>query len=256
MAAEKEISTGGALDRRVMLKSMIAFGLVETLLSRGLLADGQASTIGKWFRELVEMSNDLQDHKLTDLQFQARMEDLYRRVDLAELVRAVRLEDLERASQLPDNGAISLQFDLSRIEGVPANVRFGKQIFGLKKGRSIVPHGHHNMCTGFIVLKGDFRGRHWDRVETHPDHYLIRPTIDRKFRPGELSTISDHKDNVHWFEALSEPGFVFNVHVVGYDPTLEGGSGRLYLDPQGEKVAGGLIRARKMSVTECHQKYG
>ena len=43
----------------------------------------------------------------------------------------------------------------------------------MKKGRSVVPHGHDNMATGFLVLKGDFRGRHYDRLEDHADHYLI-----------------------------------------------------------------------------------
>lgn len=251
---------GGSVTRRDfgarMLTSLIAYGLVETLWSRGLLADSHTTAIGKWFAELAELSHDLSGRKLTDLQFQARMEELYRRVDLAELVRAVKLDDLERSARLPDSGAISLGFDLTQVEGVPARLGFGKQIFGLRKGRSIIPHGHANMCTGFIVLKGDFRGRHWDRLETHPDHYLIKPTIDRDFKPGELSTISDHKDNIHWFEALSGPGFVFNVHVIGYDPLLEGPSGRLYLDPDGERVPGGLIRARKMTVSECHKKYG
>jgi hypothetical protein len=239
-----------------MFQSLIAYGLVETLWSRGLLADSHQAAVGKWFAELVDLSHELRDRKFSDLEFQARMEALYKRVDLAELLQAVKLDDLERTSTLPDNGAISLNFDLRKVEGVPADLGFGKQIFGLRKGRSIVPHGHANMCTGFIVLKGNFHGRHWDKVETHADHYLIKPTIDRQFKPGELSTISDHKDNIHWFQALSEPGFVFNVHVIGYDPTFQGSSGRLYLDPEGEKVAGGLIKAKKMTVSECHQKYG
>lgn len=251
---------GEAVTRRElgarMFKSLIAFGMVETLWARGLLAAGDAAAVGKWFAELVDLSHSLTGRKLTDLQFQERMEDLYRRVDLPELIKAVKLDDLERATTLPDNGAISLGFDLSKVEGVPAKLGFGKQIFGLRKGCSIVPHGHANMCTGFIVLKGEFRGRHWDRVETHADHYLIKPTIDRTFKPGQVSTISDHEDNVHWFQALSSPGFVFNVHVTGYDPALAGATGRLYLDPEGEKVSGGLIRARKMTVTESHQKYG
>ncbi|MBM3457797.1 MAG: hypothetical protein FJX77_04610 [Armatimonadetes bacterium] len=239
-----------------MLKSLITYGMIETLWSQGLLADSHGAVVGKWFAELGELARGLKDRKLTDREFQSRMEDLYRRVDLSELIQAVKLEELQRSAELPDNGAISLGFDLKKVAGIPADLGFGKQIFGLKKGRSIVPHGHANMCTGFIVLKGSFRGRHWDRVETHSDHYLIKPTIDRTFTPGALSTISDHKDNVHWFEALSDTGFVFNVHVVNYDPTLPGATGRLYLDPEGEKVDGGLIRARKMSVTECHRKYG
>ncbi len=239
-----------------MLRSMIAFSVVETLWSRGLLADGDEAAVSRWFGELATMTADLRGRKLKDTEFQTQMEALYRRVDLPALIRAVRLEDLEKSARLPDNGAASLGFDLSKIEGIPAQLRFGKQIFALKKGRSIVPHGHNNMCTGFIVLKGSFHGRHYDRVETHPDHYLIRPTIDRTFGPGELSTISDHKDNVHWFEALSDTGFVFNIHVVDYDPTLVGGSGRLYLDALGEKVSGGLIHAKKLTSEECHAKFG
>ena len=88
----------------------------------------------------------------------------------------------------------------------------------MKKGRSVVPHGHDNMATGFLVLKGKFRGRHYDRVEDRSDHYIIRPTIDRVFKPGEFSTISDHKDNIHWFTAEDEAGFIFNVHVVETNP--------------------------------------
>jgi len=239
-----------------LLRSLIGFGVVETLWARGLLAAGDGATVGKWFAELAEMTNDLRGSKLKDTEFQARMEDLYRRVDLAELIRAVKLDDLAKQTELPSNGAANLGFSLQQVEGVPSELRFGKQIFGLKKGRSIVPHGHSNMCTGFIVLKGTFHGRHYDRLESQPGHYLIRPTIDRTFKPGELSTISDHKDNVHWFEALSDTGFVFNVHVIGYDPTIQETSGRLYLDPAGEKLGGGLIRAKKMSSSECHAKFG
>ena len=112
------------------------------------------------------------------------------------------------------------------------------------------------MCTGFIVLQGTFAGKHYDRVEDRPKHYVIRPTIDRPFKVGEFSTISDHKDNVHWFKATSDRAFIFNVHVIGYDPKIEGSSGRLYLDPDGEKLKGGLILAKKMTSGECHRKYG
>ena len=60
---------------------------------------------------------------------------------------------------------------------------------------------------------------------------------------------------MHWFQALSEPGYIFNVHVNDYAESL-GSSGRLYLDPAGEKVSGGLIKAPKMTSGECHKKYG
>lgn len=238
-----------------LLGSAITFSLIETLWARDLFADAAKPTIQKWLGELVEITKDLKGQKLTDLQFQTKMEDLYKRVDLTELCSLVKLEDLEK-KKLPDNGAANYGFDLSKVDGLPAEVGFGKQIFGCKKGRSIVPHGHANMCTGFIILKGEWHGRHYDRIETKADHYVIKPTIDKKFKPGELSTISDHKDNIHWFEATSETAFIFNVHVIGYDKTIKESSGRLYLDPNGEKLAGGLVKAPKMTSAECHKKYG
>jgi hypothetical protein len=239
-----------------LLGSVMAFGLVELLWSRDLFADAVKPTIAAWLKELVEMTKDLRGRRLTDLEFQAKMEDLYRRVDLKALVGLVKLDEIERRSKLPDNGALSRSIDLAKVEGLPTGLGFGKQVFGCKKGRSIVPHGHANMCTGFIVLKGKWHGRHYDRVETHKDHYVIKPTIDRTFGPGEMSTISDHKDNVHWFKAASDAGYIFNVHVIGYDAGIKDPSGRLYLDPDGEKLAGGRIKAAKMTSEQCHKKYG
>jgi hypothetical protein len=179
-----------------LLGSAITFGLIETLWARDLFAEPAKPTVQKWLAELVAMTKDLRGEKLTDLQFQTKMEDLYKRVDLTDLCAVIKFDEVEKKTKLPDSGAANVGFDLSKVEGLPADVGFGKQIFGCAKGRSIVPHGHANMCTGFIVLKGKWHGRHYDRVETNKDHYVIKPTIDRTFGPGELSTISDHKDNI------------------------------------------------------------
>ena len=183
-----------------LISSAITFGLVELLWSRDLFAEPVKPTIDKWMVELAEMSKDLKGKKLTDLEFQTKMEDLYKRVDLKALSSLIKLDEVEKTKKLPDNGAGNYGFDLSKVEGLPANLMFGKQIFACKKGKSIVPHGHSNMCTGFIVLKGKWHGKHYDRLETHADHYIIKPTIDREFEPGDLSTISDHKDKSRWSE--------------------------------------------------------
>ncbi len=241
---------------RQALGSLVAFGFIEAVWSRDLFADAIKPTIADWLKDLVTMTTDLRGQKLTDLQFQKKLEELYKRVDLQALVGLVKLDEIEKKSKLPDSGALSAGIDFKKVEGLPGELTFGKQIFGCKKGRSIVPHGHLNMCTGFIVLKGEWHGRHYDRVETLKDHFVIKPTIDQTFKAGELSTISDHKDNVHWFRAATESAYIFNVHVNGYDPTIKGTSGRLYLDPDGEKLSGGLVKAAKMTSEACHKKYG
>jgi hypothetical protein len=239
-----------------LLGSLVAYGLIETLFERDLLADSVKPVIHKWLAELYELSRSLKDQKLQDTDFQAKLEELYKRVDLRELCGLLELDRLSRTAKLPERGAASLGVDLTKIEGLPGKPLFGKQIFALRRDRSIVPHGHDNMCTGFIVLRGDFQGRHYDRVVDNKDHYLIKPTIDRAFKPGECSTISDHKDNVHWFKATSETGFIFNIHVIGYNPENKNVSSRVYVDPDGEKVAGGLIVAKKISSAAAHEKYG
>lgn len=248
------------LDRREfqgrLLGSTLAFGLLDMLWNRDLFADEVKSEINKWFVDLNALGLDLKGQKLKDTEFQAKMEELYKRVDLPALLQFVQLDKIIERIKLPDNGAFSAGFNLNQVEGLGSKITFGKQIFCLKKGRAVVPHGHENMCTGFIVMRGSFRGRHYDRLETRPDSYIIKPTIDQEFKTGGLSTISDHKDNIHWFSCTSDTGFIFNAHFTEYDPTIKNHSGRLYLDPEGEKVDGGLIKARKMTSGECHKKYG
>ena len=134
---------------------------------------------------------------------------------------------------------------------------FGHQTFALQKGRSVVPHGHNNMATAFLVLKGEFEGKHYDRLEDEDKHFIIKPTIDRSFRVGQYSTVSDHKDNIHWFEALTDNSFIFNIHLLGLKrpgPRLP--TSRVYVDPEGEKLKGGLIRAPRSNFRELTRKYG
>ena len=110
-----------------------------------------------------------------------------------------------------------------------------------------------NMATAFLILNGEFHGRHYDRLEDDRESMIIKPTIDRQFHRAEYSTISDFKDNVHWFKATSETGFIFNIHVLRLKP---GRTGRVYIDPDGEKISGGRIRARKIKLEEAYKKYG
>jgi len=251
--------TGSSTRRdftRNSLQSLITLVLIEGLWSRRLLGTDVRSIVDDWFKELDSISRDVHEHRTKDVEFQASIERLYRRVDLAALLKTLDFDRLAAGMSFPAKGAKSLPVDFSHIGGLPVNLAFGRQIFALGKGRSVVPHGHDNMATGFLVLNGKFRGRHYDRVEDHADHYIIRPTIDRAFQPGDFSTVSDHKDNVHWFTAESESGFIFNVHVVETNPENTRRPNRVYIDPMGQKLAGGLIKAPKITYGKVNQLYG
>ena len=249
-----------ALTRRELharaLGSLVTFSLLETLCTLDLFGSEVKPITVQWLKQVHQLGLDVQGQNLEQTDWQRQIEELFSKVELDELLRFVDFEKLTARLQLVDNGARSLQFRFQEAEGVPQKVSFGKQIFALKKDRSVVPHGHNNMTTAFLILKGEFHGRHFDRLEDQPEHLIIKPTIDRKFKAGDCSSISDDKDNIHWFQATSETAFIFNIHVLDVRPGSREASGRVYLDPQGEKLAGGKIRAPRLDHFEVHKRYG
>jgi hypothetical protein len=249
-----------AISRRTFsrqaLGSLLTYSLLETAFRHDLFAGEVKPIAAKWVADLNDLSRAVQNQKLPQLDWQKKIEELFAQVDLPELIGLMDFDRLAAESQLVDNGARSIRFKFPEVEGLPKDLVFGKQIFGLKKGRSVVPHGHNNMATAFLILQGDLHGRHYDRVEDQAEHIIIKPTIDRKFKPGEYSTVSDFKDNVHWFEATSERAYIFNIHVLNVKPGGEMPTGRVYLNPNGEKLKDKLIRAPRLGYKEVHEMFG
>jgi hypothetical protein len=241
---------------RHALQSLTAFALIDGLAAHRLFGDDVKPTINDWMKQLDAISRDVKDEKIKDTEFQVALEGLYQKIDLPALLKTLDFDRLAKGVKYQERGETSLSVDFKNVAGLPTKMVWGRQIFAMKKGRSVVPHGHDKMATGFLVLKGKLHGRHFDRVEDEDDHYLIRPTIDRTFVPGEFSTVSDHKDNVHWFTAETDDAFLFNVHVIGINSDNDNIAGRVYVDPMGKKVSGGLIKAPKITHSEANRLYG
>jgi hypothetical protein len=237
-----------------VLGSLLTFSLLETIYARDAFADEVKPLAAAWLAKLDSMGRDLKGTKLTDLEWQKQVEELFGQVDLPDLLKFIDFDKLTGNIEFRDQGERSLKATLPEIEGLPTELVFGHQVFALSKDRSVVPHGHDNMATAFLILKGDFQGRHYDRLEDEREHIIIRPTIDRAFTVGECSTVSDHKDNVHWFTATSDTAFIFNIHVMNVVDGLK--TGRVYIDPNGEKLSDERIRARKLPSAEAYKLYG
>lgn len=235
------------------LGSLLTFSLLETLFAGEAFADSIKPVAAKWLADLNELGNDVKGKKLEQVQWQKKVEELFAQCNLPELLKFIDFDKLTANLKFRDQGELSLHAKFPQVEGLPTNLVFGHQIFALTKDRSVVPHGHVNMATAFLILKGDFHGRHFDKLEDAEKFMIIRPTIDRSFKVGECSTISDYKDNVHWFTATSETGFIFNIHVMGITAAR---SGRIYIDPNGEKLADNKIKARKVGADEVYKLYG
>lgn len=237
------------------LGAILTYTLLETVFTRELLsADGKRVT-KLWLNDLQQLGHDVKGQKLKQTEWQQKVEELYKTVDLPDFLKFLNFDELAAGVKFKSQGELSLRPTFPEVEGLPKQFVFGHQIFALKKDRSVVPHGHDNMATAFLILKGDFQGRLYDRLEDEPTAMIIRPTIDRPFTAGECSTISDHKDNIHWFKATSETAFIYNIHVIGVNPEKKG-SGRVYIDPEGEKLSDGRIRAKRVSAIDVIRKYG
>src|SRR5581483_4183527 len=126
---------------RTVLGSLMAYGLIDTVFHNHLFADAVRPVVHQWMIELNTLGRDLKDQKLKDIDFQAQLEALYRRVDLADLVKLIDLDRLTKNLKYPAKGAANLGIDLTKVDGLPKQLSFGKQIFAMNKGRSVVPHG-------------------------------------------------------------------------------------------------------------------
>ena len=235
------------------LGALLTWSLLDRLFAQQAFSKEVAPIAAKWLAELNAMSLELKDKKLEQLEWKSQVEKLYSQVDLVEMLKFIDFDKLTRDVKIKERGELSLRAQLPKVDGLPTNLIFGHQVFALGKDRSVVPHGHDNMATAFLILKGDFHGRHYDRLEDDKQHMIIRPTIDRAFGPGEYSTVTDIKDNVHWFKAKGDSAFIFNIHVMSVKP---GRTGRVYIDPDGEKLSDGRIRARKIDHNEANKLYG
>lgn len=237
------------------LGALLTYSLLDALYSCDAFGDESKRLAAKWLKDVNDLSQDIKGKKLSQIDWQAKVDELLGQADLADTLKFLDFEKLTANIKYRDQGELALKPKLPQVEGLPTDLVFGHQVFALTKDRSVVPHGHNNMATAFLILKGTFRGRHYDRLEDDGQFMIIRPTVDRPFGVGEHSTVSDYKDNVHWFTATSEQAFIFNIHVMNVDPDKKN-TGRVYIDPNGEKLEGNRIRAKRVSSGEVYKLYG
>lgn len=257
-ASTKGCGPGTELTRRQLggvLGALFSYSLLGTLAGCDAFPRAIGPTAQAWLKDMQALAEAVKGAAIPQVEWQARAEELFRQVDRDEFLAMIDFEALIRSKRTGDVREPSVDPRLPRVEGLPRELDFATLLFCLERGQSIPPHGHYNMVTGFVVLGGEFRARHFDRLEEHEDHMLLVPTIDETFTVGSTSTISDYRDNVHWFETRSEVGYLFNVHVHHVDPTIAK-HGRVFVDPTGAPLADGRIHAPKLDRKTSFARFG
>ena len=133
---------------------------------------------------------------------------------------------------------------------------FLPKLFAVDKGRSIIPHGHANMVSAHLPLSGKFRLRQYDQIARDNGTLTIRPTIDQTIHPGDLSSIGEDDDNVHWFIAEA-PSHTSDVIVTGLDAEAAHRHQIFNLDIEHAVHLGDdTFKVPRLSVDAALRKYG
>jgi hypothetical protein len=208
--------------------------------------------------DLDQLSHRLASGQIEPDAWQRGAEGLFASSSAPDLLAAIGLDWSALRQSIRRSGQVAHRLAPTELDVCPPSPAFRAKLFGFSRDHAILPHAHHNLVSVFFVLAGRFRGRHFDRVREEPEAILIRPSGDRILEPGDAAAISDHRDNVHWFTALDDQSLLFNLGVTIPEPLRdprERTTGRIYLDPDGEPLEGGLLRAPRASLSQLRAKY-
>jgi len=238
-----------------ILKSLTAYSFVAAAISSEAMDSALRHEAKVWSAQINEITIDLRARKLSALKWQEGVEEILGNIDLPELLARIDLAKFQRGLNAQVGSVTSRKLDFKKMLGMPDGLRYSTAIFGMQQGRSIVPHGHHNVVSGHLIIKGNLHVRNFERLRDEDDTLIIRPTIDRIISERDCSTQSSSRNNIHWFTAVSSSAFTFDVIVQYLDP--EQPCGRDYIDPlHAQKLSDGSLRVRRLKQEDAETMYG
>ena len=239
-----------------LLSSLFTFSLVETLSRNELFARPIHAIAQKWLVEVEEASQALRKQQIKPSEWQSKIAEIFVRVEQKDLLLAIDFDRLHKKLKLVGPQEAIIEVESKAQKGLPPELSFDAMIYGMKKGAVIPPHCHRNMASMHMPIGGALHGWHFDRVADEADHLIIKPTMDRSLTLGEVTTVSDDKDNVHWFQPTGEVAYMFNIAVFRIDRAQKVGGRQFYVDAaHGDKIDGDKLRVKKLSSEDAYKIY-
>lgn len=252
-------------SRRQFLKTSIGLfattSVLQSALATNTLSRQGRETLEFWLKDLYDLCADLRRDSLTPEEWQERMSLLYKGISPSELMAFIDFDSLVKRLEWPESGAAIAQVRFPTIKGME-RLPFGRKIFALEQGRAVVPHGHNNTVSAHFVLSGTFHVRTYNRrfdLE-EPGVLWVEPSLNTSFKPGDLLTMSDSRDNVHWLVAETSRAYTFDIPVshlpLQRKYVNEGNQyGMIFIDPP-TMDAYGPLRASIIQVDEALHRFG
>jgi len=246
------------MDRREFTKKILAtatgFALIDSLFAFNAIGKHIKPITDHWAIKLNEYCYSLQTDSISTIQWQQKIEELYAEIELDEILKFIDFNNLIKGFEYPDLGVSAKPVKFPKLNGLPERTVFVKKIFGMKKGRAIIPHGHSNMSSAHLILNGEIHLRHYEKIQQDGQNLIIKPSIDRIAKVGESSSVSDEKDNVHWFIANTETAFTFDVIMLDLnDKSYDIHNLDIY---ESEDLKNGTLKVPILDVQAALKKYG
>lgn len=246
------------MDRRDFAKGILAtvtsFALFDSLLASNAIGKGIKPITDHWSVRLNEYCSDLKTDSISVLQWQQRIEELYAKIELEEILKFIDFDKLVKGFEYPDLGVSTKPVKFPKLNDLPESTAFVKKVFGMKKDRAIIPHGHSNMASAHLILNGEMHLRHYEKLQQDGQNLVIKPTVDKIVKLGESSSISDEKDNVHWFIANTETAFTFDVIMLDLNnKSYDIHNLDIY---ESEDLKNGTLKVPMLDVQAALKKYG
>ena len=237
-----------------LLTTVTGYSLLSSFFSVQGFSKSVKPLVDHWAIQLNEYCNDLRQESINPKEWQHLTESLFSQISMEDLLKFIDFERLTTGFTYPDLGVNTKRVEFPKLTGLPENTAFVKKIFGMKKDRAIIPHGHSNMASAHLILKGEMHLRHYEKVDEYDSNLIIKPTIDKMVNVGQYSSISDQKDNVHWFIANTETAFTFDVIMLDLNQaSYDIHNIDIY---EKEDLSDGTMRVPILDVEAALKKYG
>ncbi|MGH7564209.1 MAG: hypothetical protein ACREK5_07280 [Gemmatimonadota bacterium] len=256
----------GSLRRHLGLnrQRLLAFTLARSLHERQWASERGTGELDAWFGEYLRLNRDLGAGAIDPATWRRGLDRLFAELRLADLLERIDFDVVSKHMRHVGRLGRGELFHLvlrdgqvpERYEVVePDRVAISKVVY-VRKGCSVPPHGHSNMVSAFLHLSGEFRVRQYDRLGDDGEGLVIRPSTDDSRRPGQWTSVSDDRNNVHWLTAGSEDCFIFATKLIRLDEAKPFHP-RINLDVRNAiDVGGGAMRAPKISGEVAEMRYG
>ena len=232
-------------------------------LRRSLAFAGEhPSSLDQWAHGLLDIGDQVSKGQMTMIEWQERVAILNQSVPTADLVKYLDLKKLTGGftyfNRLARTADVRMPEHVTPL--MPLSERnWFVRVFAMRRGGVILPHIHNNMVSCHLVISGSFHVRTHDRIKDLDDAVVLRPTMDHLIKAGDVITMSDQRNNQHWFVAEDDQSQTFDAGVIGLNASwpygLKADQNTIFVDVDRTEERDGTIVAPRMTFLDCAEKY-